>query len=130
MASPSDPLPDAGMPASGRTFTPFALKRRRTGPALPWGSQHGDPAGADVDAGGGASDDCPPVRTLLLLEDTDTKVKRLRCQGVLLAEQGHFRRAAGAFGEAVSFAPADATLHDMKAQVHLEAGDFFEAVQV
>ena len=79
----------------------------------------------------GCQDCDAPVtkRSLLLLEDVDAKVRRLRRQGIAFAEDGFFRRAVGAFAEALQVRPDDGPVLEMKAQAHLELGEFFDAVQ-
>jgi hypothetical protein len=52
-----------------------------------------------------------------MLEDAAAKAARLARGGCLLAEEGHFRRAAGAFGEALQYTPHNAAVLEMKAQV-------------
>ncbi len=102
-------------------FQPIHLaahKKRR--PVCPWPTQED---GHDV------SPQQPAKRPLLLLEDVTAKVRRLRQLGCRYADDGHFRRAVGAFAEALQFDPANATLLEMQAQAHMELCEFFEAVQ-
>ena len=104
---------------------PKARRGMKRGPSLLRGSSTG--GGGGLDGGGDESDGgdaggepwLPPSKrgAMLMLEDAAAKAARLARGGCLLAEEGHFRRAAGAFGEALQYTPHNAAVLEMKAQV-------------
>lgn len=68
-------------------------------------------------------------RRSLLLEDCAQKSKRLKEEGIFLAETERYWQAIRKFDEALQLTPGDAGLHDMKAQVLMLLREDFAAVQ-
>lgn len=56
-------------------------------------------------------------RRLLLLEDNESKSRRLREEGATLAEAGRLWEAIRYWDEALELTPQRTTLHEMKSQV-------------
>ena len=56
-------------------------------------------------------------RRAILLEDSQTKSKRLQEEGATLAEEGRYWEAIKYWDEALQFTPGSAVLYEMKSQV-------------
>ncbi|XP_016143019.1 tetratricopeptide repeat protein 33 [Sinocyclocheilus grahami] len=68
-------------------------------------------------------------RREVLLEDCAAKSKRLKDEGMLLAEQGRNWEALKRWDEAIQLTPDDAVLYEMKSQVLITLQEVFLAVQ-
>ncbi|XP_043094991.1 tetratricopeptide repeat protein 33 isoform X2 [Puntigrus tetrazona] len=68
-------------------------------------------------------------RREVLLEDCAAKSKRLKDEGMLLAEQGRNWEAVKRWDEAIQLTPDDAVLYEMKSQVLITLQEVFLAVQ-
>ncbi|XP_051979422.1 tetratricopeptide repeat protein 33-like [Xyrauchen texanus] len=68
-------------------------------------------------------------RREVLLEDCVAKSKRLKDEGILLAEQGRNWEALKRWDEALQLTPDDAVLYEMKSQVLVILQEVFLAVQ-
>ncbi|TRY96218.1 hypothetical protein DNTS_013740 [Danionella cerebrum] len=68
-------------------------------------------------------------RREVLLEDCNAKSKRLKEEGVLLAQQERNREALKRWDEALQLTPEEAELYEMKAQVLISLQEVFLAVQ-
>lgn len=64
-----------------------------------------------------------------LLEDRETKSRRLKQEGITLADAERFREAISKWEEAALLMPNDATLHEMKAQALLQLYEPFLAIK-
>lgn len=62
----------------------------------------------------------PPVRPSLALEDPPTRLKRLKSEGVVLAEGEKFNQAVLLWDEALEIDPKDAAILEMKAQALMQ----------
>ena len=68
-------------------------------------------------------------RKAILLEDSQTKSKRLQDEGSFLAEHERYWEAIKHWDEAIQLTPGHAPLHEMKAQVrNLVVGCFLQRV--
>ncbi|XP_078531126.1 tetratricopeptide repeat protein 33 [Lissotriton helveticus] len=65
----------------------------------------------------------------ILEEDNMVKSKRLKDEGVLMAENERYREAVQKWDEALQLTPEDAALYEMKSQVLLCLHEMFPAVQ-
>jgi len=70
----------------------------------------------------------PRKKQMLALEDPSSKAKRLRQEGIVLAEDGVWWGALGRWGAAAALTPADHTLHDMMAQAYMQVDELSSAV--
>ncbi|RXG54621.1 Tetratricopeptide repeat protein 33 [Armadillidium vulgare] len=68
-------------------------------------------------------------RKALLLEDKISKAKRLRDEGVILADEERWWEAINHWAEAVSLIPNDHETLDMIAQAYMKVGEIFPAVK-
>ncbi|XP_026067747.1 tetratricopeptide repeat protein 33 [Carassius auratus] len=68
-------------------------------------------------------------RREVLLEDCAAKSKRLKDEGMLLAEQGRNWEALKRWDEAIQLTPDDPVLYEMKSQVLITLQEVFLAVQ-
>ncbi|RMX63312.1 hypothetical protein KXD40_001793 [Peronospora effusa] len=68
-------------------------------------------------------------RQVDLLEDVETKVKRLKDEGNTLAEAGRFRAAMGRWKESIGIDSDNAELYELLAQASMAIYEDFEAVQ-
>uniref|UniRef100_A0A8C1H3W1 Tetratricopeptide repeat domain 33 n=2 Tax=Cyprinus carpio carpio TaxID=630221 RepID=A0A8C1H3W1_CYPCA len=68
-------------------------------------------------------------RREVLLEDCAAKSKRLKDEGMLLAEQGRNWEALKRWDEAIQLTPDDAVLYEIKSQVLITLQEVFLAVQ-
>nr|XP_033788221.1 tetratricopeptide repeat protein 33 [Geotrypetes seraphini]XP_033788230.1 tetratricopeptide repeat protein 33 [Geotrypetes seraphini] len=62
-------------------------------------------------------------------EDNNVKSKRLKDEGMCLAENGRYWEAIHKWDEALHLTPEDATLYEMKSQVLISLQEVFPAVQ-
>ncbi|XP_069483286.1 tetratricopeptide repeat protein 33 isoform X1 [Ambystoma mexicanum] len=65
----------------------------------------------------------------VLQEDNTVKSKRLKDEGILMAENERYREAVQKWDEALHLTPEDAALYEMKSQVLLCLQEMFPAVQ-
>jgi len=70
------------------------------------------------------------MEPFLSLEDASTKSKRLKGEGVILAEQERYWEAVNRWDEAIALTPNDEILYEMKSQVLLELCELFPAVRM
>ncbi|ESP03306.1 hypothetical protein LOTGIDRAFT_56543, partial [Lottia gigantea] len=71
-----------------------------------------------------------PKNKSLKLEDNIGKSKRLKKEGIILAEAERFWEAITKWDEAIVLTPTDATLYEMKAQALINLNELFPALTV
>ncbi|XP_066922027.1 tetratricopeptide repeat protein 33-like [Clytia hemisphaerica] len=71
----------------------------------------------------------PSKKSKVMLEDSVQKSKRLVNDATQLADEERYWEALQKFDEALSFTPLNEKIHEMKAQILLELGEIFPAVQ-
>lgn len=94
-------------------------------PNLPFGIEEDGGRGE----GGKISDGSKTLAPDLKDDDTKKLVESFQSQGNQLAENGRYREALGKWEAALTLMPANAILHEQKAQVLLEIGDAWNALK-
>ncbi|TRY74438.1 hypothetical protein TCAL_01305 [Tigriopus californicus] len=72
----------------------------------------------------------PAKRSLLRVEDPPTQGKRLRAEGIFLAEQGRFWQAIHLWNQALDILPQDVRLLEMKAQALIQVHEWEPAIEI